>query len=209
MVDLDYSLYLVTDRGLLEGRDLIQEVKKAVNGGVSLVQLREKEADSREFYELALALKKELAARRVPLIINDRLDIAMAIEADGLHIGQEDLPLSAVRRITGPGFIVGISVGNLEQARRAEKDGASYLGAGPVFLTATKADAGEATGPEFIRVLKRECALPVIAIGGINEDNLAGIKAAGADGAAVVSALMGQNDIEAAARRLRDLWEKT
>ncbi len=208
MVDLDYSLYLVTDRELLHGRDLIQEVKKAVNGGVNLVQLREKEAGSREFYELALALKKELAACRVPLIVNDRLDIALAIEADGLHIGQEDLPLSAVRKITGPDFIVGISVGTMEQARRAEKAGASYLGAGPVFTTATKADAGEATGPEFIRALKKESALPVIAIGGINEDNLQKIKAAGADGAAVVSALMGQNDIEAAARRLRVLWKK-
>ncbi|HZX46231.1 MAG TPA: thiamine phosphate synthase, partial [Clostridia bacterium] len=143
----DYRLYLVTDREILKGRDLLQAVEEALSGGVTLVQLREKDASSREFYQLAVSMKNLTAEYGVPLIINDRLDIALAVEADGIHIGQEDLPLPVVRRLLGPDKIIGYSVSNIEEACYGEKHGADYLGAGPVFATATKKVSTPTLGP--------------------------------------------------------------
>jgi len=208
MVVIDYSLYLVTDRDLLGGRNLVNEIRKAVKGGVTMVQLREKKAGSREFYQLAVAVKMELDAAGIPLIINDRLDIALAAGADGLHIGQEDLPLPLAAELMPAGSIIGISASSVEQGRDAVRLGASYIGAGPVFYTSTKEDASCPIGLEGLREIKKLNNIPLIAIGGINEDNLSMVKNAGADGAAVVSALMGNPDIEAAARRLIKLWKQ-
>lgn len=208
MANIDYSLYLVSDRSLLGGRDLLQEIRKAVKGGVSIVQLREKEAGSRDFYNLALALKGELLGTGVPLIINDRLDIALAVDADGLHIGQDDLPFPAARRVLGPKKIIGLSVSSREEAAEGVRLGAGYLGVGPLFATSTKPDAASPTGLELITELKKLIALPLVAIGGINIENVSAIRKAGADGVAVVSALMGCDDIEMAARRILTAWQK-
>lgn len=208
MVNIDYSLYLVSDRSLLGGRDLLQEIKKAIKGGVSIVQLREKEASSRQFYNLAMTLKSELGSLGVPLIINDRLDIALAVDADGLHIGQDDLPFSAARQLLGPDKIIGLSASSRAEAEEGARLGADYLGVGPLFATPTKADAAMPTGLALLAGLKKELSLPLVAIGGINLDNVAAIRKSGADGVAVVSALMGSDDIEMAARRILAKWQK-
>ncbi|MDD3268550.1 MAG: thiamine phosphate synthase [Syntrophomonadaceae bacterium] len=207
-MNIDYSLYLVSDRSLLGGRDLLQEIKKAIKGGVSIVQLREKEASSRQFYNLAMTLKSELGSLGVPLIINDRLDIALAVDADGLHIGQDDLPFSAARQLLGPDKIIGLSASSRAEAEEGARLGADYLGVGPLFATPTKADAAMPTGLALLAGLKKELSLPLVAIGGINLDNVAAIRKSGADGVAVVSALMGSDDIEMAARRILAKWQK-
>lgn len=208
MVPVDYSLYLLTDRGLLGGRDLITEVRKALQGGVTMVQLREKDISSREFYHIALSLKEELAEHRIPLIINDRLDIALAVDADGLHIGQDDLPLLEARRLLGNEKIIGLSVNTLEQALDGEKLGASYLGVGPVFFTQTKKDIERPIGIEMLKSLKQNLKIPLVAIGGINSGNITDIKKTGVDGVAVASALMGVEDIAAVARRMLGEWKR-
>jgi len=209
MITPDYSLYLVTDRSLLQGCKLLDEVRKAVKGGVSMVQLREKEAGSREFYELAQALQAELRELGVPLLINDRLDIALAVDADGLHLGQDDLPLPVARSLLGREKIIGLSINKREEAQEGERMGADYLGVSPVFSTPTKNDAPPATGLEFLASLRQEIKIPLVAIGGINKENLKMIKETGADGAAVISALMGTSDIEGEARKLRQIWERS
>lgn len=208
MLKTDYTLYLVTDRRFLRGRSLVDAVLKAVKGGVTMVQLREKEASSREYYQLALHLQAALRERRVPLIINDRLDIAMAVDADGVHIGQEDLPLYEVVSLLGKDKIVGLSVSNLEEARAGQKQGASYLGLGPVYATATKTDALSPTGLKLLGEVKRSLNIPVVAIGGVDMCNLAEVRESGADGAAVVSCLMDAPDIEKAAREMVEIWKK-
>ena len=205
---VDYSLYLVTDRSILKGRDLFQAVEEAVEGGVTLVQLREKNISSLDFYTIALKMKELVNSYNVPLIINDRLDIALAVDADGLHVGQEDLPPAVARKLLGPEKILGYSVGNPEQARRAERNGADYLGAGTVFPTGSKADTGEPIGPEGLRAIKQAVAIPVVGIGGIGISNLEKVKAAGVDGISLISAILGSNDIEAASRQLINLWRK-
>lgn len=207
MLKKDYTLYLVTDRRFLRGRSLVDEVLKAVKGGVTIVQLREKEAGSREFYQLALSMKAALQESGVPLIINDRLDVAMAVDADGIHIGQEDLPLSEVVRLWGKDKIIGLSINSLEEAREGEKDGASYLALSPVYATATKADAPNPTGLNLLREVKSRVSIPVLAIGGIDANNLVAVRDSGADGAAVVSCLMDAPDIEKAAREMVELWK--
>lgn len=209
MEKIDYSLYLVSDRSLFGGRELLLEIRKAVKGGVSVVQLREKEASSREFYNLAVAVKNQLLGTGVPLIINDRLDIAMAVDADGLHIGQDDLPFMVARRLLEPDKIIGLSASTWEEAMEGVKLGASYLGVGPVFATLTKPDAAMPTGIELLAELKKQVAIPLVAIGGINLDNIEAIRQVGADGAAVISALMGNDDIESAARRILAKWQKS
>lgn len=206
---IDYSLYLVTDRGYLKGKDLITAVLQAVAGGVTLVQLREKEASSREFYQLALALKEALAPHRVPLIINDRLDIALAVDADGLHVGQTDLPAKVARSLLGTEKILGLSVSKPEELQEGLEAGVDYFGAGPTFPTGTKGDAGEPIGLEGLRRLRQATTLPIVAIGGINAENLPEVQKTGVDGVAVVSALMAAPDIEQAARRMAWLWQKS
>lgn len=199
------SLYLVTDRNLALGRRLEDVVGEAVRGGVTMVQLREKSCSSREFLELALSLKACLAATGVPLIIDDRVDIALACDADGVHVGQHDLPYDAVRRILGPDKIVGLSVESLDDAVRANDMDVDYIGISPVYSTPTKTDTAPALGLDGVRAISAVSVHPSVGIGGINAGNVREIIRAGADGVAVVSAIMSAEDPYAAASVLRSL----
>ena len=173
----------------------------AVAGGVTVIQFREKEGDSRTLLWEVRALKDRLPVH-VPLIVNDRLDIALAAGADGVHVGQGDLPCAAVRRIAGPDLIVGVSVSTPAEAVLAERDGADYLGVSPVFDTPTKTDTPLATGLDGLRRIRLAVRLPLVAIGGIHAGNAEAVMRAGADGVAVVSAIMAAADPQAAAKAL-------
>ena len=208
-MEIDYSVYLVTDRRILQGRDLLDAVAEAIEGGVTLIQLREKEVSSREFYQIALKVKDLAHSRGVPLLINDRLDIALAVDADGLHIGQEDLPLQVARKILGPDKIIGLSVSNLEDAVQGEKEGADYLGAGAVYPTTSKDVSESPIGPDGLKKIKDAVSIPVVGIGGINLFNIEEVKRTGVDGVAVISAIMGAPDIKDAARKLTDAWRRS
>jgi thiamine-phosphate pyrophosphorylase len=197
-----YRLCVITDRSLARGRSLDEVVMAAVEGGATMVQLREKEAPTREFLELARALKARLAPRGVPLLINDRVDIAIAVDADGVHVGQTDMPVDVVRAFVGTRKIVGLSITNAPQLARPDAEAADYLGIGPVFAQTTKPDASPVLGVEGLAALRRRTAKPVMAIGGIAASNARAVIAAGADGLAVVSAIMSAPDCTAAARSL-------
>ncbi len=192
----DYSIYLVTDDGCLQGRALIDCVREALEGGVTLVQYRAKTASSAEMYAEALQLKALCDSFKVPLIINDRLDIAMAVGAAGVHLGQDDLPCAAARKLLGEDYIIGVSAHNPAEAKAALQSGADYLGCGAVFGTATKADVKK-LGTEGLTAICREKGLPVVGIGGVTADNYREVRAAGADGAAIVSGILAQPDIRA------------
>ncbi len=200
---IDYSLYLVTDRSLSLGRSTLDVIRAAVAGGVSVVQLREKEATARAFYREGLEIRGFLAVRGVPLIINDRLDIALALDADGVHVGQDDVPVAVARRILGDGKILGASVFTPEEARQAEGEGANYLGLSPIFTTPTKPELTEQIGLEGISRIRAAVAIPLVGIGGLNESNaFEGIRA-GLDGVAVVSAICSRPDPRAAAEAIK------
>ena len=201
------EIYLVTDEGLLSGKDLATTVAEAVRGGVGMVQLREKESSTRLFVERAAALKRLLAPLGVPLIINDRVDVALAADADGVHVGQDDLTVEQVRRLAGDRLIVGVSAHSVEQALAAQAGGADYLGVGAVFATATKADA-HVLPRETLADICRAVDIPVVAIGGIGEDNLLRLAGTGVDGVALVSAIFSAPDIEGQCRKLRALSER-
>lgn len=198
--EIDYTLYLVTDRRMTENFE--ETVKAAVLGGCTLVQLREKTADSGELYARAAALKKLTDRLGVPLIIDDRADIALAVDAAGVHVGQSDIPASVVRRLIGEEKILGVSARTVEEALAAEEDGADYLGVGAVFPTETKTDA-RSVSLETLREICRRVHIPVVAIGGICEKNAAKLSGSGISGAAVVSAIMASKDPRAAAERLK------
>ncbi len=198
---IDYSLYLVTDRRWLAGRDLVACVEEAVLGGVTVVQLREKDADSRSFFELAGRMKALTDRYGIPLMINDRLDIAQAVDAAGVHLGLDDLPVQTVRKILGPDRIVGVSAATVEEALRFEKEGADYLGVGAVFETATKL-GNESVSFDDLRSIKRAVNIPVVAIGGIKAENAAAVMKTGVDGVAVVSSILAMPDVREAAIRL-------
>ncbi len=197
----DYSIYLVTDDGCLQGRALIDCVREALEGGVTLVQYRAKTASSAEMYNEALQLKALCDSFNVPLIINDRLDIAMAVGAAGVHLGQDDLPCAAARKILGEDYIIGVSAHNPAEAKAALQSGADYLGCGAVFGTATKADVKK-LGTDGLASICREKGLPVVGIGGVTADNYREVRAAGADGAAIVSGILAQPDISATVRAI-------
>lgn len=197
----DYSIYLVTDDGCLQGRALLDCVREALEGGVTLVQYRAKTASSAEMYAEALQMKALCDSFKVPLIINDRLDIAMAVGAAGVHLGQDDLPCAAARRILGEDYLIGVSAHNPAEAKAALQSGADYLGCGAVFGTATKADVKK-LGTEGLTAICREKGLPVVGIGGVTADNYRKVRAAGADGAAIVSGILAQPDISATVRAI-------
>ena len=186
---LDTSLMLVTDSPLCLGRDLVNVVEQAIQAGVTAVQLREKLLPTRKFVCLGRELKKRLQPKNIPLFINDRLDVALAVGADGLHVGQEDMHVSDVRSLAGPKLAVGLSVNSIQDVMEANTLDVDYLGAGPVFPTATKEDAKEALGIEGLQALITSSRHPVVAIGSINQGNVAQVIKAGAQGVAVVSAI--------------------
>jgi thiamine-phosphate pyrophosphorylase len=202
--NMDFTLYLVTDRRWLGDRTLWDSVEEALQGGVTLVQLREKEISSKDYLALALKVKDVTDRYGIPLIINDRIDIAWAIDADGVHLGPEDLPVPLVRQLLGDGKIIGASAASVAEALLYQAQGADYLGVGAVFSTATKRGT-EKVGLEDLRGIKSAVHIPVVAIGGINAENAGLVIETGVDGVAVVSAVMEQTDIRQAARRLLSL----
>ncbi|MDF2117095.1 thiamine phosphate synthase [Roseiarcaceae bacterium H3SJ34-1] len=201
-----WRLCLVTDRGLSRGRSLVDVVSAAVQGGVTMVQLREKDASTREFLAEAVALKTLLKPLGVPLIINDRVDIAQAIDADGVHVGQTDMPVEIVRQLIGPDKIIGLSITNRTQIERDDAKRTDYLGIGPLYLQTTKANASTPLGVEGFRALRALSFKPVMAIGGLNATNSAAVLEAGADGLAIVSAIVGADDSRAAAAAVAKLF---
>jgi thiamine-phosphate pyrophosphorylase len=201
--NIDYSLYLVTDRSLALGRATLDIVQAAVKGGATVVQLREKDCSTLEFIEQALSIKAFLKSRNIPLIINDRIDIAQAVQADGVHLGQKDMPLEMAKRILGDAMIIGISAESIEDAVTAERGGADYLGVSPIYATPTKTDTAPALGLEGLREIRKAVKLPLVGIGGLNRDTAADVIRNGADGVAVVSAIVAADDPAAATRVLK------
>lgn len=198
---IDYSIYLVTDEACLHGRQLLECVEEALAAGVTLVQYRAKAADGGVLYAEACKLKELCDKYSVPLIINDRLDIALAVGAAGVHLGQDDLPCAVARRLLGEDYIIGVSAHNPAEAVQAVSEGADYLGCGAVFGTATKHDVAK-LGLENLRAIRKAVAVPMVGIGGITADNYAEVLATGADGAAIVSGILAQDDIGAVVKKL-------
>ncbi|MGN1110302.1 MAG: thiamine phosphate synthase [Oscillospiraceae bacterium] len=204
---IDYTLYFVTDRELMHCDSVERCVELAVKGGASVVQLREKDISSRDFYETALRVHEVTKAAGVPLIINDRLDICLAAGAEGVHLGQSDIPCRTAREILGADKIIGVSSHNAEEAAKAQADGADYLGVGAVFTTSTKTNTTPVT-PEIIREVRAAVTVPFVVIGGVNERNIAQLSGLGFNGAAVVSAVAARDDITAAAMEMRKAIQK-
>ena len=198
----DYSVYLVTDETLAGVRGVEAAVRAAVEGGVTLVQVRAKRAAARDVLARARALREWLTPRNVPLIVNDRLDLALAVGAAGVHLGQDDLPCADARRLAGPDFLIGVSVSAADEARRAAADGADYLAVSPVFATPTKPDAPHAVGLEGLRAIRAAVNLPLVGIGGLHAGNAEAVIRAGAQGVAVVSAILAAPDPRTATRDL-------
>lgn len=199
---IDYTLYLCTDSGLMSSATVEESVERAVQGGCSVVQLREKEASSLELFRLAERVKRVTDKYGVPLIINDRLDICQAVDAAGVHLGQSDLPCAEARKILGADKIIGVSAATPEEAVKAQADGADYLGVGAVFPTTTKTNTRKVT-PEIIRGIRQAVTIPFVVIGGVNAENITRLYGLGIDGAAVISAVIAQPDITAAAEKMR------
>ncbi|MBC7188736.1 thiamine phosphate synthase, partial [Candidatus Aerophobetes bacterium] len=191
---VDYTLYAVTFPSLPEEK-LFSQVKQAIEGGVTVIQLREKNLSSRQFLERAVKLR-EIIPPQVSFIVNDRVDVALCCDADGVHLGQDDLPVSSARQLMGDNKIIGVSTHNLEEAKKAEKEGADYIATGPVFSTSTKPDALSPIGCKLLSCIKKEVSIPVVAIGGISLENLKQVLDAGADGIAVVSAIFSSEDVK-------------
>lgn len=202
--DSQLRLYLVTERGMLRGRDLTDVVMQAVEGGVTMVQLREKDISTREFIELAQALKSVLMRTRVPLIINDRVDVALAVDADGVHIGQSDMPYDIARRMLGSDKIIGLSVENFAEIEEANRLDVDYIGVSPVFATPTKTDTAMPFGLDGLREAVRRSLHPSVAIGGINISNFRSVLSTGTNGIAVVSAIMDSDNPREASRLLNN-----
>lgn len=202
---IDYSIYLVTDRDLMSTKTLEDAVEQSIIGGCTLVQLREKDCSSFDFYSTAVKVKEITDKYNVPLLINDRLDIALAVDAAGVHVGQSDLPVSVVRKIIGENKIIGVSTGCLEQALKAEKDGADYLGVGAMYATGTKKDANP-TSMEELKKIRESVSVPIVVIGGINKERIKDFKGMGIDGLAIVSAIIAQKDIIEATKELKTIF---
>lgn len=207
-MDIDFTLYLATDRKIVADRDLCDAVDEAIGNGVTIVQLRDKHCSDHELYETGRALRVIAKRHGVPLLVNDRVDIMLALDADGVHIGPDDLPLDRVRHLAR-GKIVGCSVNSLDDLQRAESGGADYAGVGPVFATATKQDARDVLGLEGLARIVNRAALPCVAIGGITPDNADEVMGAGVRGVCAISAVLGARDIGAAVRQFRANIEKS
>ena len=191
---IDYSIYLLTDDACLQGRPLLACVEEALGAGVTLLQYRSKYKDGGAMYQEALALKELCDRYHVPLIINDRVDVALAVGAAGVHVGQDDLPCRVVRNLVGDDFIIGVSAHNPEEAREAAAAGADYLGCGAVFGTATKTGVGT-LGLERLRSIRQAVSLPIVGIGGVKATNYGQVLATGANGAAIISGILAATDI--------------
>jgi len=201
---MDAALYVILDRGAARGRDLADLLEAVIAGGCRMVQLREKEWPSGRLLPLAERLRARCAAAGVTFVVNDRLDLALAVGADGVHLGQDDLPARAARPLLRGGMILGVSTHSLAQARAAQADGADYVAVGSMFATVSKPEF-QLVGPDLIRKLRGEIRVPLIGIGGITHDNVAEVVRAGADGVAVISAVCAAPDPASATRRFLEL----
>ncbi|MDR5695985.1 MAG: thiamine phosphate synthase [Armatimonadota bacterium] len=198
---LDLTLYVITDRRL-SGRSHEEVAEAAIRGGATVIQFREKDASTREMVEIASRLREITKRYGVPLIVNDRVDVALAVDADGVHVGTEDMPIAIAKRLIGPGKVVGASASTVEEALFAVEQGADYLGVGSIFATGTKVDAGPPIGIERLVEIASRVPIPVVAIGGIHHGNVAEVIRAGANGVAVISAVVAAEDIADSTRRL-------
>ena len=204
MKNVDLSLYLVTDNSD-DVEKFLKTIEEGIKGGVTVVQIREKTADTLEFYNLALKVKEITTKYDVPLIINDRVDVALAIDADGVHVGQSDMPCSVTRRLIGEDKILGVSAATIEEAKKAEKDGADYIGTGAVFPTATKDDAPKITKKDLKEIVD-SINIPVVAIGGITLENASQLNDTGIAGLSVVSAIMSSENPKESSEKLLNIF---
>ena len=203
--DIDYSVYLVTDRRNKTDEEFLNIIEEAIKGGTTVVQLREKTASTKEFYDLALRVKEITSRYSVPLLINDRIDIALAVDSEGVHIGQDDMPADIAREIIGEDKILGVSASTIEEAKKAEIDSADYIGSGAVFPTATKDDADSVSKDELKEIVD-SIDIPVVAIGGITVENASTLKSSGIAGFSVVSAIMSAEDPKEASEKLKEIY---
>lgn len=203
--DIDYSVYLVTDRRNKTDEEFLNIIEEAIKGGTTIVQLREKTASTKEFYDLALRVKEITSRYGVPLLINDRIDIALAVDSEGVHIGQDDMPADIAREIIGDDKILGVSASTVEEAKKAEIDSADYIGSGAVFPTATKDDA-DSVSKEELKEIVDSIDIPVVAIGGITVENAHTLKGSGIAGFSVVSAIMSAEDPKEASKKLKEIY---
>ena len=204
MKNIDLSLYLVTDNSDNE-KNFLKTIEESIKGGVTVVQIREKTADTLDFYNLALKVKEITEKYNVPLILNDRVDIALAIDADGVHVGQSDMPCDVTRKLIGKDKILGISAATVDEAKKAQNDGADYIGTGAVFPTTTKDDASSVTKEELKEIVK-SIEIPVVAIGGINLENASQLKDTGISGLSVVSAIMSSDNPKKSSEELLNIF---
>ena len=206
--NIDYTLYLVTDRELMSTKNLEIAVEQAILGGCTVVQLREKDCSSLEFFQTAIKIKEVTDKYQIPLIINDRIDIALAVDAAGVHIGQSDIPANVARKLIGSNKILGVSASTFEEAIKAQKDDADYLGVGAMFNTGTKTDAKFTPIDELVQI-RKHIELPIVVIGGINETTIPKFEGIDIDGIAVVSAIISKSDIKAAAQELKNMFRQS
>ncbi|SHG37752.1 thiamine-phosphate diphosphorylase [Thermosyntropha lipolytica DSM 11003] len=204
---IDYSLYLIADVQFLPPFNPVEKILQAVAGGVTIVQLRAKKLPDRDFYQLAQKIKEVLSPLAIPFIVDDRIDIALAVDADGVHLGQKDLPVKVARHLLGSQKIIGLTANRREEALSGEKEGADYLGIGPVFPTSTKENPAPVIGPDRFKALISQLVLPVVAIGGINPERALELKTSGAAGIAVSSFILQNPDPEKAACLLMKAWK--
>lgn len=199
---MNLELYVIIDRRMIKGKSSIRMAREAIEGGATAIQLREKNMESRDLCNLASSIKKVAKKRRVLFLVDDRVDIALAVDADGVHLGSEDLPVKIARKLLGKKKVIGATVRDLSQALKAQREGADYLSLGPIFLTRTKKNLPPPRGLKAITQIKKKIRIPLIAIGGINRDNVASVIRAGADGAAVVSAVGEARNVRKATQEL-------
>jgi len=202
---MKYDLYVITDEAIAGGLSHVEIAERAIGGGADVIQLRDKECGSLELCRIGRTLCVITKKTGTLFIVNDRLDVALACGANGVHLGQDDMRVDTARQVAPPGFIIGSSVGSVDEAVKAEQEGADYIALSPVFSTPSKVDAGPGRGIGLLREIRHHVSVPVIAIGGINRNNVRDVIAAGADGVAVISAVVGSPDITRAAREIREL----
>ena len=204
---LDLSLYLVTDKRNKTNEEFLEIIEEAIKGGTTVVQIREKEGETLDFYNLALKVKEITSKYNVPLIVNDRIDVALAIKSEGVHIGQTDMPADVARSLIGDEMILGVSASTVKEARKAEKDGADYIGTGAVFPTATKDDAPSITKDD-LKEVTGSINIPTVAIGGITLENASELAGTGIAGISVVSAIMNSKDPKTASENLLKIYNE-
>lgn len=206
--NINYNLYVITDRKLAGNQPLFNIIESAIAGGATIIQYREKQKSTKAMIGEARDLLEITKQANIPLIINDRIDVALAVDADGVHVGQDDCPAGLARKLIGNNKILGVSVKSVNEAVKAVNDGADYLGVGDIFGTKTKSDAGAPVGLEVLENIAGKVSLPIVGIGGINKENAGSVISSGADGIAVISAIIGTPDPEKEARQMLNIITK-